>query len=53
MPARELAGMQPCRQAGKHTASDARGNRQDGPWFAGQAQCGKPDPAAGPALGIG
>ena len=51
MPQRKQADMQPRRQAGKHAASDARGNRQDGPWFAGQAQRGKPDPAGHPQSG--
>jgi hypothetical protein len=45
--------MQPRRQAGDHAAGDARGHRQDGPQFAGQATRGKPDPADGPALGTG
>jgi hypothetical protein len=52
-PACKQADMQPRRQAGGHAASDARGHPQDGPWFAGQAQRGKPDPADGPALGAG
>jgi hypothetical protein len=45
--------MQSRRQAGGHAASDARDHPQDGPGFAGQAQRGKPDPAAWPALGTG
>ena len=53
MPPRKRADMQPGRKAGKHAASDAQGNRQDGPRFAGQAPRGKPDPADGPALGTG
>lgn len=50
---RNQADMQPRRQAGDHAASDARGHRQDGPQFAGQAPRGKPDPADWPALGTG
>ena len=53
MPPRAMAGMQPRRQAGDQAAGAAQGHRQDGPWFAGQAQRGKPDPADGPALGTG
>jgi hypothetical protein len=45
MPMRKQAGMQPRRQAGGHAANGARDHRQDGPWFAGQATRGKPDPA--------
>ena len=52
-PPRKQADMQPCRQACGHAASDARDHPQDRPWFAGQAQRGKPDPAAWPALGTG
>ena len=48
---RKRADMQPRRQAGDHAAGAAQGHRQDGQPFAGQAQHGKPDPAACPALG--
>ena len=48
---RKQADMQSRRQAGDHAASDARGHRQDGPRFAGQATRGKPDPAGHPQRG--
>ena len=53
MPPGKQADMQPRRQAGGHTASEAHGHRQDGPQIAGQAQRGNQGPAAWPALGTG